>query len=761
MRKTHIRIGGAYRRNPEREVRLIRFTNGGGRGGMEVPNFEQEPQGDFGQQMRLLTQLLEMMAADPKIQRELRENPRSREAFVQFGQTVERVRQRFGQVEQHAGFREVSRDSLGQEYVADAGARHGAAIAREHGYQNMHSLEARGRHLGTANAMHDFGGHAHEVLDIHEGMTEEEMFTVVEKARRIMEDKQAQVREMRARREQEWICGQRPLCPRGYILSYAGRQRIANARRAFMEVIYPEIKRTGVMKAVADYKRVSDKFYHLVGVRFVDYRGARESLAETSHVVVRAPDGQVVGSINPATGEGAYPPELKAQMLEWATLPGVTRGNVTYVTVYPGDDFMEKHPTADEQAGFFRNGRRENPYTVASRGRRALQNTMWAREYSPSAVNARPTDPIQHLRNVYEAYFKTSPAYYARYRSIMGQVEGRPNRLAWAQGKLHELYQEWDQARSQGRIRIPPTLPQEHAAGQGGGDFPSLQTGSVRASTRGAERNRTRIESVEFADLKDHPNYEPVMRVLNDHKNDPYYLAWARSQFEAMRKSQRQLDAMREAVPGEAIKVLKFPIHGEMRDADVGIVVPKEYRLEGEDGIIGIHDPRAWAKGPFGHSRGETYAHDAGIRVEKILNADESVRGMQVEFTKPGVFYVNGRRVAVGQEGEAETQDQDFETIQRRAKGHLDASFGNRRPRELWITKDNEQPFTVDPTPATAGNPIFVQEGIVVARKPGPNYDYVVLFTKPGHYELSGILRDGYYKGHPAFPKKTIDIPDR
>ena len=184
---------------------------------------------------------------------------------------------------------------------------------------------------------------------------------------------------------------------------------------------------------------------------------------------------------------------------------------------------------------------------------------------------------------------------------------------------------------------------------------------------------------------------------------------------------------------GDILAERSYPVGGSLGHDAIRIVVPQEFRLSGEDGVIIINDPRLGGGKTFWSSAGETFAKEAGVRITKLEHADGKRRGTKVEFTKEGDFEINGELIRVRREGEVK-----IERTAASALRSVDVNFGNTTPRSIEV-KINGRTHSINSRLAQPDQPLHAPDGITVVPSPdGKRGKFSIIFTQPGTFELNG-----------------------
>lgn len=176
------------------------------------------------------------------------------------------------------------------------------------------------------------------------------------------------------------------------------------------------------------------------------------------------------------------------------------------------------------------------------------------------------------------------------------------------------------------------------------------------------DENIRRLQSGEFDDLKNHENpavrkaYADITSAFSDgnmKRKEVTYgdTALARTRMENLRRNAAMM-SNNESISGNKLAERFYPVFGFAGDAPVRIEYEGVHRGRKEKRNISIHDPRMWGDGIYGAKGSEDYAKDAGIRVVQDTFSNGKVKGLALEFTKPGKFTV----ISHGPNGKAQTE---------------------------------------------------------------------------------------------------------
>ncbi len=162
----------------------------------------------------------------------------------------------------------------------------------------------------------------------------------------------------------------------------------------------------------------------------------------------------------------------------------------------------------------------------------------------------------------------------------------------------------------------------------------------------------------DYADLENHSQkwvrdtYADVLSRLNDSVKklgftEPSLVTRARDRLDKLRlrAEERGRNDAEFVKNGKVLHSEFIPVKKFVGDAQFTIVVPEEYRLDPrEDGKVVYNDSRGWGDGITFSPQSETFALDAGLHAVRVFERDgKTIRGMKIEFTKPGLFQMGSR----------------------------------------------------------------------------------------------------------------------
>jgi len=156
----------------------------------------------------------------------------------------------------------------------------------------------------------------------------------------------------------------------------------------------------------------------------------------------------------------------------------------------------------------------------------------------------------------------------------------------------------------------------------------------------------------ESTDLRIRSTYAQIMRALDRSLRKPgadsyHAFALARTRLDNLRRNMGMLQGNDRMATSAPLREMFFPVFGLNGDAYVMVEYDAEYRGRKEHRKVVIKDPRNWGDGMFTGPGSQDYAADAGIHVQVDNFADGRIRGMTLQFSKPGKYFVSGEMIEI------------------------------------------------------------------------------------------------------------------
>jgi|GEM_PF-2245227 hypothetical protein len=276
----------------------------------------------------------------------------------------------------------------------------------------------------------------------------------------------------------------------------------------------------------------------------------------------------------------------------------------------------------------------------------------------------------------------------------------------------------------------------------------TVDGGNKRIDSKKREQNEIKgnetpylIESLknDFDDLENSKSsyvkesYEQVINRLDRNlktqsEEEQYYnLATARTRLENLRRNKAMFEN-NESIKGDVLFEKFYKVKGFVGDHSITINLPKDEARGEKSRKIIIKDPRKWGDGMYSARGSAEYAKEAGIhvRVEQLSEASDGIpRGIWIEFTKPGVFYIKGEKIEVNDTNKKEPKED---------------SISDKTEKQTLEAEEKDEPM--EPKPSE--KELTSEQTLIVDIAENTDFNYSI---EDGEYRLQLNLCDSKIHG--------------